>query len=156
MAASYLLSTLALGGLLAGLALVLIVAKRLLVDHGTRRVDVNDGERTLEVRRGPALLSALQGEKRIPSARTGKRTCDYCKVVVLQGAGKARPTETPYLTRREIRGNVRLACQVKVLNDTAVRLPDFSTVIEHAAGDGTGHPGFRLPCAKRGRDGRAS
>ena len=34
------------------------------------------------------------------------------------------PTETPYLSRGEIRSNVRLACQVKIRQDLRVKIPE--------------------------------
>ena len=47
------------------------------------------------------------------------------------------PTETPYLTRKEVRADVRLACQVKVREDMQVRIPEellnvklFSATVE--------------------------
>ncbi|OHB81228.1 MAG: hypothetical protein A2Z38_01360 [Planctomycetes bacterium RBG_19FT_COMBO_48_8] len=40
------------------------------------------------------------------------------------GGGPLLPTETPYLTRKEIRSGVRLACQVKIREDIFVRIPE--------------------------------
>jgi len=121
----YLWSILVFAGLLALLSAALVVAQRYLVHYGTCRVDINAGQRTLDVDGGQTLLQALYGSRIfIPSACGGKGTCGFCKVQVTAGGGPVLPTETPYLTRREIRSGVRLACQVKVRADLAVRIPE--------------------------------
>lgn len=140
----YLLPPLTLAGLLAGLAIVLRVAERLLVDYGMCRIDVDDGEQTLEVEGGQTLLSALLDAKiRIPNACAGKGSCGYCKVTVPEGGGKVLPTETPYLSRKEVRGNVRLACQVKVRSDMKVKLVDFLETVKSMVENRTYNPDLR-------------
>ena len=116
---------LAFTGLLIGLSTLLIVAERFLVRYGICKIDINAGERDLEVEGGQSLLAALN-ENRIfiPSACGGKGSCGYCKVTVLSGGGPILPTETPLLTRQEIRRGVRLACQVKVREDLRIRIPE--------------------------------
>jgi len=110
---------------LVGLAALLTVAERLLVNYGICRIDINAGEKVLEVDGGQTLLSALTGGKVfIPSACGGRGSCGYCKVTALSGAGPVLPTETPYLTRKEVRGGVRLACQVKVREDVQIEIPE--------------------------------
>ncbi|HUW30433.1 MAG TPA: 2Fe-2S iron-sulfur cluster binding domain-containing protein [Planctomycetota bacterium] len=113
------------GGLLAGLAVFLLIAERYLVNYGTCEITINAGQRVLQVEGGQTLLYALYGEKVfIASACGGRGTCGYCKVVVKAGGGQVLPTETPYLTRREIRSGVRLACQVKVRQDLQVKIAE--------------------------------
>lgn len=112
-------------GLLAGLSILLTLAERLLLDYGICALDINAGERDAEVEGGQTLLSALIGEEiYIPSACGGKGSCGYCKVTVVSGGGPVLPTETPYLTRKEIRSGVRLACQVKVREDLQLKIPE--------------------------------
>lgn len=112
-------------GLLVGLSTLLTVAERLLLNYGICEIDINAGERTAEVEGGQTLLSALIGEEiYIPSACGGKGTCGYCKLTVLSGGGPVLPTETPYLTRKEIRSGQRLACQVKVRENIQLRIPE--------------------------------
>ena len=112
-------------GLLVGLTAVLSVAERLLVNYGTCKIDINAGDRELAIEGGQSLLSALNGEKIwLPSACGGKGTCGYCKVTVLEGGGPVLPTEKPYLSRRELRANVRLACQIKVRQDLRLKIPE--------------------------------
>ena len=119
------LPVIVLAGLFLALAGALVLAERLLVNYGVCQIDINAGERTLDVEGGQNLLSALYGsEIFIPSACGGRGSCAYCKVTVLSGGGPVLPTETPYLTRKEVRGGTRLACQVKVRGDIAARIPE--------------------------------
>jgi len=126
----YLWSALSFGGLTTALAALLMVAERYLVNYGICRLDINAGERPLEVEGGQTLLSTLYAnEIFIPSACGGKGTCGHCKTTVISGGGPVLPTETPYLSRKEIRSNVRLACQVKIREDIYVHIPeDFLNV----------------------------
>lgn len=119
---------------LVSLSALLIVAERFLVNYGVCTVDINAGERRLDVEGGQSLLSGLIGEKIfIPSACGGRGLCGYCKVVVLSGGGPVLPTETPLLTRAEIRSGVRLACQVKIRQDIEVRLSEELLNVEQFA-----------------------
>jgi len=112
-------------GLLLCLSLVLLLAEKWLVNYGVCEIDINASERVLEVDGGQTLLASLMGEEiYIPSACGGQGTCGFCKVTVLSGAGDPLPTETPYLDRKEVRRGVRLACQVKVRNNLAMRIPE--------------------------------
>jgi len=121
----YLWAILIFGGLLGVMAGGLALAERRLVDYGQCKVDINAGERPLEVEGGQSLLSALYESKIfIPSACGGKGSCGYCKLKVLSGGGPVLPTELPYLTRKEIRAGLRLACQVKIRQDVAVQIPE--------------------------------
>lgn len=118
-------SILVFGGLLLGLAVVLMIAERLLVNYGICQIDINAGEKVFEAEGGQTLLSALTGGKvYIPSACGGRGSCGYCKATVLSGGGPILPTETPFMSRQEIRGGVRLACQVKVREDIQIKIPE--------------------------------
>ncbi len=135
---SLLLPVLVLAGLFGVLAGALLVAERVLVNYGVCEIDINAGGRTLEVDGGQSLLSALFGsEIFIPSACGGRGSCAYCKITVLGGGGPVLPTETPYLSRQEVRGGTRLACQVKVRENVQVKIPEdllnvkmFSATVE--------------------------
>lgn len=134
----YLWSVLCVAGLTVALAALLMVAERLLINYGICRLDINAGEKPLEIEGGQTLLSSLySNEIFIPSACGGKGSCGHCKITVTTGGGPVLPTETPYLTRKEIRSRVRLACQVKVREDIYVRIPTellnvrmFSSTVE--------------------------
>ena len=120
----YLWSVLAFSGLTVVLSALLIVAVRFLVNYGICKLDINAGEKPLEVDGGQTLLFTLYAnEIFIPSACGGKGSCGHCKITVTAGGGPVLPTETPYLTRQEIRSNSRLACQVKIREDVYVRIP---------------------------------
>ena len=134
----YLLSILSFTGLTVVLAAFLMVAERLLVNYGICKLDINAGEKPLELDGGRTLLSSLySNEIFIPSACGGKGSCGHCKITVTSGGGPVLPTETPYLSRKEIRANLRLACQVKIREDIYVRIPEellnvrmFSSAVE--------------------------
>jgi Na+-transporting NADH:ubiquinone oxidoreductase subunit F len=101
-----------------------MISERLLVDYGVCKLDINAGEKPLEVDGGRTLLSTLYAnEIFIPSACGGKGSCGHCKITVTAGGGPVLPTETPFLARKEIRSNLRLACQVKIREDIYVRIP---------------------------------
>ena len=120
----YLLAIVVLVVLVVGLTLLLTVAEKALIDYGTCKIDINRADCEFECEGGQTLLSALNGEEIwIPSACGGKGSCGYCKVTVLDGGGPVLPTETPYLTRREQKSGVRLACQVKVREDMQLKIP---------------------------------
>jgi Na+-transporting NADH:ubiquinone oxidoreductase subunit F len=120
----YLSSIISFAGLIVMLAILLIVSERLLVNYGVCKLDINAGEKPLELDGGQTLLSSLYAnEIFIPSACGGKGSCGHCKITVTTGGGPLLPTETPYLTRKEIRADVRLACQVKIREDIFVRIP---------------------------------
>lgn len=118
-----------------GLSMLLDLASKKLQDYGTCNIDINDGETTLTVEGGGTLLSNLTANKIfIPSACGGQGTCSYCKLRVLDGGGPTLPTETPFLSRQEMREQVRLSCQVKVKSDMRIRVPeDYLTVQEFQA-----------------------
>ena len=120
----FLYSILVFPGVVLVLSALLVLAERFLVSHGPFGIDIN-GEMQLEVEGGVSLLTALyDNEVYIPSACGGQATCGYCKVTLKQGGGEVLPTELPFLSRREIRERVRLACQLKVKENLALRVPD--------------------------------
>ena len=59
----------------------------------------------------------------LPSACGGKGSCGQCKVQVTAGGGEILPTEAVHFTRKEIKDDWRLACQVKVKNDLDIKVP---------------------------------
>ena len=120
----YVLSIVSFAGLTVVLSAGLMIAERFLINYGICKLDINAGEKPLEVDGGQTLLSSLYtNEIFIPSACGGKGSCGHCKITITAGGGPVLPTETPYLTRKEIRSNVRLACQVKIREDIYVRIP---------------------------------
>ncbi|MHC4790207.1 MAG: FAD-binding oxidoreductase [Planctomycetota bacterium] len=121
----YLLAISSFAGLVVALAALLMIAERFLVNYGICKLDINAGEKPLEVAGGQTLLSTLySNEIFIPSACGGKGSCGHCKITVTSGGGPVLPTETPFLSRKEIRSQLRLACQVKIREDIYVRIPE--------------------------------
>jgi Na+-transporting NADH:ubiquinone oxidoreductase subunit F len=119
-----LITVLIVSSIAAGLAMVLVIAERFIANYGDCTITLN-GKREITVKGGKPLLSALTEAKIfIPSACGGRGTCGVCKVKVLDGAGAILPTETPFMTKEEIAGNVRLSCQVKVRNDLSIEIPE--------------------------------
>lgn len=118
-------------------ALLLTVADRTIGDYGEVQLLINN-DKEFTVRGGNSLLSTLIEEKIfIPSACGGKGTCGYCKVEVQEGGGPVLATETPFLTKEEIEGNVRLSCQCKVKENIKIEIPEelfnvkeYSVVLE--------------------------
>ncbi|MBW2726200.1 MAG: 2Fe-2S iron-sulfur cluster binding domain-containing protein [Deltaproteobacteria bacterium] len=121
----FFLPILVFGGLLVGLTVALTFAEKVLVNYGICKIDINAGERELEVEGGQSLLSALNESKVfIPSACGGRGSCGHCRATVFEGGGPVLPTETPFLTRAQVRAKVRLACQVKVREDIRMKIPE--------------------------------
>jgi len=82
------------------------------------KVQVHSGENILEVARKAGIyLSSICG---------GDGYCGKCKVIINQGQFQSRPTSL--LTPEEIRENIVLACQTKVLSDMTVTVPKFHTL----------------------------
>ncbi len=105
------------------LVILLLVAKKFMVKSGDVNITVNN-DTDIAVQAGSSLLSALASKDVfLPSACGGKGSCGQCKVQVLSGGGDILPTEAVHFTRREIKDNWRLGCQVKVKQDMAITVP---------------------------------
>ena len=111
-------------GIILMLVMVILLARSKLVASGAVKVLVN-GERELAMPPGVKLMNGLAGaDLFIASACGGGGTCGQCKVRVLDGGGSVLPTETSLLSKREIRDNYRLSCQVTVKQDMTIQIPD--------------------------------
>ena len=105
------------------LVVILLVAKARLMPAGNRRITIN-GERTVETPAGATLLASLASNKIfLPSACGGGGSCGMCRCRVLSGGGEILPTETGFFTRKQQQEHYRLACQVKVKNDSQIQVP---------------------------------
>jgi Na+-transporting NADH:ubiquinone oxidoreductase subunit F len=121
---AFVIIILIISSIAAGLATILVLCERYVVNYGPCKITIN-GEKELTIQGGKPLLSVLRDEKIfIPSACGGRGTCGVCKVKVLDGGGPVLATETPFLTKDEQEGSVRLSCQVKIRNDIAIEIPD--------------------------------
>ena len=105
------------------LVAVLLTAKHFLVHAGKVTITINK-DTTVEANSGKPLLSTMADNNVfLPSACGGKGSCGQCKVQVVSGGGEILPTETVHFSRKEIKDNWRLACQVKVKEDMAIEVP---------------------------------
>jgi Na+-transporting NADH:ubiquinone oxidoreductase subunit F len=119
-----LILVLIVSGIAAALAALLVVSESFISNYGSCQVTIN-GEKKMTVQGGKPLLSTLQEQKVfLPSACGGRGTCGVCKVKILEGGGAVLPTETPFLSKEELKSHVRLSCQVKVRNDIAIEIPE--------------------------------
>ncbi|HSA30338.1 MAG TPA: NADH:ubiquinone reductase (Na(+)-transporting) subunit F [Candidatus Omnitrophota bacterium] len=116
-------------GVFSGIILLLIflltVVEAKVAAKGNATIAINEGGRSLKVPTGKSLLSTLAAQDiYLPSACGGKGSCAQCKCEVLQGGGDVLPTEVGFLSRREQKRGVRLACQVKVRQDMSLAIPE--------------------------------
>lgn len=107
------------------LVIVLLLAKHFLVKSGEVAISINGGAKLLHAQSGKTLLATL-GENgvHLSSACGGKGSCGQCKVQVISGGGDMLPTEAVHFTRRQIKDNWRLGCQVKVKNDLEIKVSE--------------------------------
>lgn len=105
------------------LVCVLLVAKHYLVHSGKVHIIINN-DKDVTAESGKPLLSTLADQNIfLPSACGGKGSCGQCKVQVFEGGGDILPTETVHFTRKQIKDDWRLACQVKVKEDMKIGVP---------------------------------
>ena len=107
------------------LVVLLLWVKTKLTPSGTVKIDINNGNKVLDVTPGASLMGALAEEKIfLPSACGGKANCGQCKVRVLEGGGNILPTEVGFFSKKQIKDNWRLGCQVKVKEDLKIEVPE--------------------------------
>lgn len=106
------------------LVIVLLVAKKYLSPSGKVKITVN-GSNVIEVEQGDTVMNSLNDNGiHLPSACGGKASCGQCKLQVLRGGGEILDSEKPHFSRKEIKDNWRLGCQVKVKGDMEVKVPE--------------------------------
>ena len=106
------------------LVIILLVAKRYLVASGDVTITIN-GEKEVVAPAGTTLLNTLSSQSIfLPSACGGGGSCAQCKCQVIEGGGEILPTETVHFSRKEIKDNWRLGCQVKVKNDIKIKMDE--------------------------------
>ena len=112
------------------LVIVLIIAKRYLVTSGDVKITIN-GEKEVIAQAASTLLNSLSIRSIfLPSACGGGGSCAQCRCQVTEGGGEILPTETVHFSRKEIKDNWRLGCQVKVKNDISIKMPESILVIK--------------------------
>lgn len=107
------------------LVLLILFARSRLVATGNVTLEINDDpEHRLIVPVGNKLMNTLADHKiYVPSACGGGGTCGQCRVVIREGGGDVLPTEKSNLTRRELRDQYRLSCQIAVKEDMQLEIP---------------------------------
>lgn len=111
-------------GVVMLLVLIVLLVHARLVPRGDVRVVVN-GREIARAPRGRRLLTALlEHGVLLPSACGGTGTCGMCRVRVVGGGGPALSVEAARLSRADMAAGVRLACQVALLDDVDVELPE--------------------------------
>ena len=113
------------------LVALLLVIKAKLTPSGSVKIDINDGKKVLDVPQGGDLLHTLADQKIfLPSACGGKANCGQCKVRVLEGGGEILPTEKGFFSRKEIKDNWRLGCQVKIKDNLKIAVPESALSVK--------------------------
>jgi Na+-transporting NADH:ubiquinone oxidoreductase subunit F len=123
--------TIVISGVIAFTVIVLVLvaiilfAKSKLVASGNAKITINDDpNKSIEVKVGDKLLNSLSDSKiYLPSACGGGGTCGECKCIITEGGGDVLTTEKGKLSRKQIRQNYRLSCQVPVKNDMKIEVP---------------------------------
>ncbi len=111
-------------GIIIVLVVILLIAKRYLLPSGNVTITVNDKDK-ISVPQGSSLLSTLgDAGVHLSSACGGKGSCGQCKCQVVNGGGETIDVEKAHFSRKQIKENYRLACQVKVKGDMGVKVPD--------------------------------
>ena len=111
-------------GTIIVLVVILLIAKRYLLPSGNVTITVNDKDK-ISVPQGSSLLSTLgDAGVHLSSACGGKGSCGQCKCQVVNGGGEIIDVEKAHFSRKQIKENYRLACQVKVKGDMDVKVPD--------------------------------
>lgn len=113
------------------LVVILLLAKKWLVASGNVGISINGGQKMLHVGSGKTLLSTLADNGvHLSSACGGKGSCGQCKVQVISGGGEMLPTEAVHFSRRQIKDNWRLGCQVKVKGDMEIKVSESALEVK--------------------------
>ncbi|MBT3296478.1 MAG: NADH:ubiquinone reductase (Na(+)-transporting) subunit F [Verrucomicrobia bacterium] len=112
-------------GVIVLLVVLLSAISTKLSPGGEVTIDINDGKKSVTTDPGQSLLSALAGgQVFVPSACGGGGTCGMCKCKVTKGGGDILATEIGFIKKPDRREGVRLACQVKLREDTEILVPE--------------------------------
>ena len=108
------------------LVIVLNVLSNFLLPQGEVDIIINDDpSKSLKVQTGSTVLSALSSQNvYLPSACGGQGTCAQCKCQVVEGGGEILTTEKAYISRKDQKDHWRLGCQVKIRDNTKIKVPD--------------------------------
>ena len=106
------------------LVAIILAARARLVASGDVDININE-ESTLSVPAGDKLLGTLAAKGIfLSSACGGGGTCGQCRCQVFEGGGSIISTEEGHFSRREIREQWRLSCQVAVKQSMRIQVPE--------------------------------
>lgn len=106
------------------LVAIILAARSRLVASGDVDININQ-ESTLSVPAGDKLLGTLAAQGIfLSSACGGGGTCGQCRCQVFEGGGSIISTEEGHFSRREIREQWRLSCQVAVKQSMRIQVPE--------------------------------
>ena len=112
------------------LVAIILMARSRLVASGDVDININE-DSTLSVPAGDKLLSTLAARGIfLSSACGGGGTCGQCRCQVFEGGGSIISTEEGHFSRREIREQWRLSCQVAVKQSMRIRVPEDAFGVE--------------------------
>lgn len=113
-------------GTVLTLVLFIMYARSRLVASGDVNILINsDASKAMQTPAGSKLLATLAAQGVfLSSACGGGGTCGQCRCQVTEGGGSILSTEEGHFTRREIRDDWRLACQVAVKQDMEISIPE--------------------------------
>ncbi len=120
------LSILVFGLVIMTLVAIIVFLEKRLIPQGNVEISINeDSSNLIKTPAGGTLLSILSASGiYLPSACGGGGTCAMCRCQIYEGAGDILPTEVSHFTRREIKEDWRLSCQVKVKNNLRIGIPE--------------------------------
>ncbi len=132
---AYFIAPIAISSISALLAALVSVTDKIVNNYGEVMININEGTKELNVQGGGNMLVTLaESGIYVPSACGGRGSCGECKVKVTSDIGPHLPTELPYLSQEEIKGNVHLSCQVKLKEDVDIEIPEYLFNIEQYVG----------------------
>ena len=106
------------------LVAIILLARARLVASGDVDISINE-DSTLSVPAGDKLLGTLAAQGIfLSSACGGGGTCGQCRCQVFEGGGSIISTEEGHFSRREIREQWRLSCQVSVKQSMRIQVPE--------------------------------
>ena len=106
------------------LVAIILLARSKLVNDRELKITIN-GEKTITAHSGSKLLQTLaEADIFLSSACGGGGTCAQCKCQVVSGGGAILSTEEQHFSRKEVKNNWRLSCQVPVKQDLDIQVPD--------------------------------
>ena len=92
------------------------------------KVNINGGKQVIDTTTGKCLFRALEEFNiMLPTICGGEGLCGCCKVKILEGdAGPITTAERDQLTHTQIEQGVRLGCQITLLGDLSIEIPEES------------------------------